>query len=175
MARPSRPVNAHRFRPASLVLAALLALGGCTVFDSPVVQRGNRVTEDQIREINVGVQTRNDVQTLLGSPSARSTFDESSWYYISSITRQRPGRALSVRDQRVVAIDFDNRGVVSAVRELGENDGQNVSFVERETPVPGNEQTIMQALFGNVGRFTPGGMGAAAQGSGATSAGSVAR
>ena len=36
-----------------------------------------------------------------------------------------------------------------------------VTMVSRETPTPGNERTLLQALFGNIGRFgpNPGGSG----------------
>lgn len=173
-----RMVNA-RCTLRLLLAAAPLALGGCGVpvvgpfFDAPTVQRGNRVTEDQLREITPGVQTRADVQTLLGSPTARSTFDEASWYYISADTRQRPGRSLSVTQQQVVAVDFDARGTVRTIRRLGESDGQRVSFVERETPVPGNERTLLQALFGNIGRIGPGAVQPNAGGPGSIGPGTI--
>ncbi|MBK1662356.1 outer membrane protein assembly factor BamE [Paracraurococcus ruber] len=180
MDRPSRPVNApsrrpHRGRPA-LALLALLALGACSVFDAPLVQRGNRITEDQLREITPGVQTKQDVQALLGSPTQTSTFADDTWYYISSKTRQRPGRALALTDQETVVVTFDGRGAVREVRRIGEDQMQPVTMVSRETPTPGNDRTLLQALFGNVGRIGPLGApvggtqpGATGPGSGATS------
>ncbi|MDO9707722.1 outer membrane protein assembly factor BamE [Paracraurococcus lichenis] len=160
MDRPLRPVNAPAHRPtaargAVLALAALLALPACSFFEAPVIQRGNRVTEDQLREITPGVQTRQDVQALLGSPTQTSTFGDGTWFYISSKTRQRPGRALAVTDQETVVINFDQRGVVREIRRVGEDEAQPVDMVTRETPTPGNDRTLMQALFGNVGRIGP--------------------
>ena len=161
MVRPSRPVNApphrpHAARGAALLLAALLALPGCSFFQAPTVQRGNRVTEEQLKEITPGVQTRQDVQALLGSPTQASTFGDSTWYYISARTRQRPARALSLTDQQTVVISFDAKGVVQGIRRVGEEDMRTVPVVSRETPTPGNDRTLLQALFGNVGRFGPG-------------------
>jgi outer membrane protein assembly factor BamE (lipoprotein component of BamABCDE complex) len=172
MARDPRPVNAaprsaalspgspRRFRPglprrsgAALLALVLLATAGCSFFEARPVQRGNRIDPEDLGQITPGVQTRQDVQALLGSPSARSTFDEREWYYISSVTRQRPGRRLALSEQRVVAISFDAGGKVAAIRELTAADQQQVAFVERETPVPGNERTLLQDLFGNIGRF----------------------
>jgi outer membrane protein assembly factor BamE (lipoprotein component of BamABCDE complex) len=63
-----------------------------------------------------------------------------------------PGRYLELRDRVVVAISFDRRGVVQDIRELKPSDGQDISMVSRETPVPGTERNLMQALFGNIGR-----------------------
>jgi outer membrane protein assembly factor BamE (lipoprotein component of BamABCDE complex) len=136
----------------------MVALGACAVFESPVIARGNRPTEDQIRDISVGVHTRNDVRTLLGSPTSSSTFGDRSWFYISSKTHVRPMRHQGISDPETVAIDFDDRGVVRQVRVLTEADMPTVTMVSRETPTPGNERTLLQALFGNIGRFGTGGL-----------------
>jgi outer membrane protein assembly factor BamE (lipoprotein component of BamABCDE complex) len=98
------------------------------------------------------VQTRGDVLALLGPPTARGTFDEENWYYISGHTQVMPGRYLELRDRVVVAINFDRRGVVQDIRQLKPEDGQDVGMVSRETPVPGTERNLTQALFGNIGR-----------------------
>jgi outer membrane protein assembly factor BamE (lipoprotein component of BamABCDE complex) len=159
MDRPCHPVNrpaAPRLRAAALALGVLLALPGCSVFDAPVVQRGNRVTEDQLKEITPGVQTRQDVQALLGSPTQTSSFGDPVWYYISSKTRQRPGRELLVTDQQTVVVSFDAGGVVRDVKMVGEEEGKPVDMVSRVTPTPGNDRSLLQALFGNVGRIGPG-------------------
>jgi outer membrane protein assembly factor BamE (lipoprotein component of BamABCDE complex) len=92
------------------------------------------------------------VAALLGPPTARGTFDEENWYYISGFTQVMPGRYLELRDRVVVAISFDRRGVVQDIRELKPSDGQDVGMVSRETPVPGTERNMLQALFGNIGR-----------------------
>ena len=170
MARQTRSVNASRLLPLLLVLA----LSGCGwVADHlgpPPVQRGNRVDPEKLAQITPGVQTRSDVEALLGSPSARGTFDDDNWYYISAQTRLAPGRYLMVEDRRVVAIAFNRQGVVSGVRELTDADGRPVQVVSRETPVPGNDRSLLQSLFGNLGRPGLGGGG----GNAATGAGNPA-
>jgi outer membrane protein assembly factor BamE (lipoprotein component of BamABCDE complex) len=139
----------------ALVLAALLVGQGCSLFRSPVIARGNRPSEEQIKDISVGVHSRADVQAMLGSPTSSSAFGDQSWYYISAQTRVRPMRHLGISDPETVAIDFDERGTVKQVRVLREADMVAVRMVSRETPSPGNERTLMQALFGNVGRIGP--------------------
>ncbi|MFL1463774.1 outer membrane protein assembly factor BamE [Roseococcus sp. DSY-14] len=171
-------------------LSAGAALAGCAylpplperprdVFTTPVIPRGHAVPEETLAQITPNVSTRQDVQALLGSPSHSGTFSDDSWYYISSRTQQRPARTLAVRDQQVVVVDFAPSGTVAAVRRIGQAEMPRVDFVSRETPTPGNERTLLQALFGNIGRFgaSPGGTGAAGSPGGGPglAAGSVAR
>jgi outer membrane protein assembly factor BamE (lipoprotein component of BamABCDE complex) len=152
MARPTHLVNVFRAAP----LALLLGLGGCGWLTERIgpdpIMRGNHVDAERLSQITPGVQTRSDVEALLGSPSARGTFDDDNWYYISARTRTQPGRFLEVEGQRVVAISFNRQGVVQNVRELTQADGRDVQMVSRETPVPGNDRSLLQALFGNLGR-----------------------
>jgi len=137
-----------------LLLLAGLALGGCEKLAPPPVPRGNKIEADKLAQITKGVQTRSDVAALLGPPTARGTFDEENWYYICGNTQLLPGRYLELRDRVVVAISFDRRGVVQDIRELKPDEGRDVGMVSRETPVPGTERNLMQALFGNIGRPT---------------------
>ncbi|WP_421989228.1 outer membrane protein assembly factor BamE [Roseococcus sp.] len=170
MARQIALVNIRNPLLAALLLAAP-ALAGCSylppaperprnVFATPIVPRGHAVSEELVQQITPGVTTRTDVQALLGSPSQTSTFTDDNWYYFSSTTRLRPAQTLAVRDQRVLAITFNAQGTVSGVREIGQADMPSVSFVTRETPTPGNERSILQSLFGNVGRLNAGPTGA---------------
>lgn len=164
-------------------LAALLLLCGCSLlpdmppppgpdmFNSPSQVRGHMVEDEDLRQVTVGVSTRNDVQALLGSPSQTSTFDDSEWFYIGAVTRLRPGRTLGIEDQQVVVVRFDARGTVREVRRLGPEDGRDVVAVSRTTPSPGTERTVMQQLFGNIGRVGPG-LGSQQGGPGAPGPGS---
>lgn len=165
MARHPAPVNIRKSLLA--VLLAAPALAGCAylppaperprdVFSTPIVPRGHAVSEEQLQQITPGVTTRADVQALLGSPSQTSTFTDSNWYYFSSQTQLRPAQNLAVRNQKAVAIAFNEQGTVTGVREIGQADMPRVNFVSRETPTPGNDRSILQALFGNIGRFNAG-------------------
>ncbi len=165
MLRPSVARQTRRLPGAALALSALLATAGCSwmpsvpgagLFESPRQMRGHAVEAEALAQITPGVSSRADVEAALGSPSATGTFDNAVWYYMSSVTRQRPGRTLAVEDQRVVAIHFTPEGVVRDIQRIGPEDGRNVQVVSRITPSPGNDRTILQQLFGNIGRLAPG-------------------
>jgi outer membrane protein assembly factor BamE (lipoprotein component of BamABCDE complex) len=137
----------------SLVLAAVavaVLLAGCSTF---IDQRGNLPEEDRLAQIQPGATTREQVQQLLGTPSSTSTFDDSTWYYISKKTEQWAFLAPDTIDQRVIAIDFDSNGVVRDMRKRGLDDAKEVAMVERATPTPGKTLGFLEQLFGNLGRF----------------------
>jgi len=149
--------------PALLLLAPLL-LGGCSVdtsgfFSYPAQARGNRIDPDQLAQLVPGTSTRNDAAALLGSPTARATFDDNTWIYISELTKPVIGATNSVQDQQTVTLAFDQAGVLRRIDRKGMDDSVPVEVVSRTTPTPGNDVSFLQQLLGNVGRFNPGGPG----------------
>jgi len=166
MDRLARSVNVLRIAPGSLLLGTLLLAGcsgnwssnlpGADMFDAPRTVRGIVVADEALAQITPGVTARADVQALLGSPSATGTFADDDWFYISGVTRQRPGRTFAMEQQQVVLVRFDGRGIVEEVRRVGPEARRDVRFVQRETPSPGTERTFMQRLLGNIGRLGPG-------------------
>ena len=152
-------------RSAFLLLLLTGLAGGCSVLEYPPQIRGNRVTADQLKELVPGTSTRQDATSLLGSPTAKASFDDNTWIYISEVTQPRIGRVQGINSQDVVELTFDDRGILRDKKQLSQKDSKNVDVVSRATPSPGSEATFMQQLLGNVGRFSagpPGGGGPAA-------------
>lgn len=139
-----------RFAVRAAALALTVLLAACTTF---VDQRGNLPEEDRLAQIQPGVTTREQVQQLLGTPSSTSTFDDSTWYYISMKTEQWAFLAPTTVDQKVVAIEFDQNGLVRDIQQRGLADANEVAMVERATPTPGKTLGFFEQLFGNIGRF----------------------
>jgi outer membrane protein assembly factor BamE (lipoprotein component of BamABCDE complex) len=128
----------------------LVGLSAC----SPIIQQeGNVPDPDQVVQINPGVDDKNRVMQLLGSPSAVSTFEDHTWYYISRRTEQIAFLDPSVTEQEVLAINFNDNNIVDAMKVYGLEDGRIVQPVDRITPTHGNDLTIVQQLLGNLGRF----------------------
>ena len=81
------------------------------------------------------------------------TFGEETWYYIASRTERFAFYAPKVVDQQVVAIAFDDVGMVRSVRLYGLSDARGIDPLERTTPTGGRQLTILQQLVGNLGNF----------------------
>jgi len=137
----------------SLTLVACLLVGGCSFFEAQSQLRGNHVDAEQLKELVPGTSTRADVTALIGSPTARATFDDNTWLYISEVTRPRIARTQGILNQNVTVLSFNDHGVLQEVRLLNKDDAIPVSVVARSTPSPGTEASFLQQLFGNIGRF----------------------
>jgi outer membrane protein assembly factor BamE (lipoprotein component of BamABCDE complex) len=160
--RPGRPHTVEVFRVSAMPktsprlrsLIGGLCLAGSLAACAPVIdQRGNLPGEDKLATIRPGVTGKDAVAQLLGTPSTKGTFDDRTWYYISKRTEQMAFFEPTLLDQQVVAIDFDDNGMVSDIRHLGMEDRRDVTPVARQTPAAGRELTIVEQLLGNVGRF----------------------
>ena len=142
-------------RSAFLPLLALLGLlAGCSLFEATPQLRGNKVDAEQLKELVPGTSTRVDVSALIGSPTARATFDENTWLYVSEVTKPRVGRVQGVLSQDVVVVSFNDQGVLQDIKRVTQDDAVPVSVVARTTPSPGTEANFLQQLFGNIGRFS---------------------
>ena len=144
----------RRFAPIVLLSASLLC--ACSLVEQPPQVRGNKVTADQIKDLIPGTSTRADVASLLGSPTAKATFDDNTWIYISEVTQPRVGRVQGINSQDVVTAVFDDQGILRSIGHLDKKDAKSVSVVSRATPSPGSESSFMQQLLGNVGKFSAG-------------------
>lgn len=141
-------------RPLLLATVAMIALAAC---EPRVDQRGHVATPGAMEKLQPGQQTRNDVLTLLGSPSTTATFDDETWYYISQRVETTAFLAPDTTDQTVTALKFDNAGVLKDMTTYTLKDGRAIEMVDRKTPTAGKELTIIEQIFGNVGRFGGGG------------------
>lgn len=148
--------------PMLRLLAGLLAtagLAGCGLpgfMTHPPQVRGNKVDDEMLSQLVPGTSTRTDVTALIGSPTARATFDDNTWLYIGEITKPVIAATNEVLDQKVVVLTFDGQGVLRTIERKSQNDSIPVAVVSRTTPAPGNDASFLQQLLGNVGKFTPG-------------------
>ena len=137
-----------------------MALAGCGI---PTTQRGNLPKPDALAQIKPGVTDKQTVVRLLGSPSATAAFDDHTWYYISHEIKQVAFLQPQLLDQEVVALRFDDNGVVVGIDRKGLQDAQAITPNPNATPAPGREFTFLEQLIGNFGKFnsakddTPGG------------------
>lgn len=149
----------NRFRCAGFLRASLCACALAAVFAgcAPRVDvRGNLPDPTLLSSIKVGEFNREQVEVALGSPSTSDPFGGGTWFYVSQKTHTLAFMSPEVVDRKVVAIHFDDKGVVNKIDTYGLADAREITPAEGKTPTSGNEMTLLQQLIGNLGRFNSG-------------------
>lgn len=140
-------------RRLSLTLLVLACAVGASACNPVLRSHGYRYTTQTEPNITPAEDTQDTVLARLGNPSTRGTFEQDTWYYISSTRESLAYLRPVTRDRRIIAVSFDESGVVSAVNEYSLEDGRVVAYADRETPTRGRELTFLEQLLGNVGRL----------------------
>ncbi len=144
----------RRLRGLGFCLLAACAVIGLSACGNNVQLRGNTPDPEDVAGIQPGVHSRQDIIDLLGSPSTVSTFQDRKWYYIGQKTEEIAFMKPEVIDRQILVVTFDENGLVEDTQMYGMDDAQEVDPVARVTPTEGRDLTLLQQLFGNIGRFS---------------------
>lgn len=142
-----------RSTPYRVLAVALLGLTA-TACAPTVATRGNMTDPEAVAAIKTGATTRDQVASLLGTPTSVGTFDSNVWYYIGQKTEKTAFFKPDVLERRVVVVHFNDSGVVSDLKTLDHSQGLDVEMVERTTPTHGREMGFLEQMIGNFGRFS---------------------
>lgn len=141
-----RPIGFSR-----IATAAVLALGlsGCA---DTIVKHGHHFRDTDLQQINPGM-TQEQIKLTLGTPTTTSALGTGqAYYYISSTEAEKSFLLPRETDRQVVAVYFNQGGMVESVANYGLKDGKVFDFVSRKTPAPGaRDEGLVKQLFRNLG------------------------
>lgn len=140
-----------KFVSLSLLLAASLATTAC---GNGRAVRGYIFDPELSNAILPGVDNRQSVRSTLGGPTITAGFDDATWYYISTTVRVRPVFWPDPKRHRVMAVRFDDSGIVANVDNYDMSHMVDIDPVDDKTPTRGRKLNLFQQIFGNVGRFS---------------------
>ncbi len=132
--------------------ATALALGAAAAC-APIQSYSGFVTERSETEVvdpQVGVDTRATIQQRFGSPSTTAIFDQTAWYYVSSVQERIAFYTPETTFRHVMVVRFDG-DMVASVEKFGLERGRIVNYADEATPTRGRELGIIEQLLGNVG------------------------
>lgn len=132
------------------VILPLIMLTSCLKSNRHV---GYSTKAEDVNKIEVGATRKAVVKRILGTPSAVSSYGNETWYYISTEEEFIAFLKPKIKSQDILAIEFDEYQTVSNITNLNENDARNVSINGDATKTFARNETILQQLLGNVGRF----------------------
>lgn len=104
------------------------------------------------------IDNQQSVEGTLGRPTFVSQFGTPTWYYVSSVTGQRPFNRPRIKQHSVLAVQFDEAGRVSNVRRTGADQVVYLDPNGNKTPTLGRERGFLEDLFGNIGQVGGGGL-----------------
>lgn len=118
-----------------------------------VFNNGPIITQDQLDLIPIG-SSQEQVLLALGSPSTTSQFDNEVFYYISQKrAKTYEFQKMTLIDQKVLSVYFDDEKTVSRIANYGIQDGRVFDFVSRTTPTGGEDFTFLKQIL--TGKATP--------------------
>jgi len=132
---------------------ALIALGACT---SQYLQHGYVPSEEELQQIIPGIDTRASVEDVIGVPTSSGVLRDSGYYYIETQIRHFAWKRPEVVEREVLAITFDEAGVVENLITYGLEDGQVVPLTRRVTKSGDGDIGFIRKLFGNIGGLNVG-------------------
>jgi outer membrane protein assembly factor BamE (lipoprotein component of BamABCDE complex) len=140
----------YRARTTMLATALLAGLAAC---EPRISTHGYVPNQEVMDRIEPGVHNRLEVAQFLGTPSSTALFGAETWLYITARREEYAFFKPEIIDQSVIAIAFDERGVVQEIAGYTLEDGIIVNPISRTTPTYGKQLGLLEQLIGNVGRF----------------------
>lgn len=126
-------------------LVALSALVACSTVTN---YHGFVPTDADLEEIEVGLDTRTTVESIIGKPGTSGLLAESAWYYVRSEFEHQAFYAPEEVNREVVAISFDDNNVVKNIERFGLERGQVVVLSRRVTDSNIDGISFLEQLFG---------------------------
>ncbi len=145
--RKFKPVSLRTVLP--LVAALMIGAGVLTACGAQVDRHGHVFMDINLDTIRPGM-SKEEVQTVLGSPDTTSAIGGDAYYYISTTTKTVAFLKPREIDRQVVAVYFDGGENVRQVGHYGLKDGIVVNYYKGETPARGKDISVLEQIFGNL-------------------------
>ena len=132
------------------ITASILVLAGCS---ATYKFHGYAPSDDELANVIVGADTRETVEEIIGKPSSSGVLEDGSWYYVSSKVRHYAYKAPQTVERELVAVSFDEVGVVANIERFGLDDGRVVTLSRRVTDLPVKGPSALSQILGNIGNL----------------------
>lgn len=129
---------------------ALVLVTAC----SPIVRNHGYIpSEEDLTLLTPGVDTRETVAASVGAPSAGGVVSDGDYYYVRSRWETRGPFAPKEVDRQVLAISFDDSGVLENIERFTLEDGRVIALSRRVTDTTIRNVSFLRQLLGNIGRI----------------------
>ena len=118
-----------------LLLVIFLFVVNCK-FNKIVDSHGSHYLEKKEKELKVNLSNKNDIISLLGPPSTKSSFDKNVWIYIE---RKKTNQSIfklgkkKIEKNNVLVVSIDNKGILENKNFYKLNDMNELQFNKKMT------------------------------------------
>lgn len=145
----SMQINLRKLRYGAMTLVLTTAMA-CT----PLIKNHGYIPEEEdLARIVVGQDTRESVTSIVGPPTSGGVLNGSGFYYVQSKFRTLGAFAPQEIEREVVAISFNDTGVVTNIERFGLENGQVVALSRRVTDTGVQDSTFIRQLLSSLGQF----------------------
>ena len=130
----------------------VFALTGCNR-EWFVTHNGNMPTNDRIEKLELG-QTKNDVLSILGTPSSVVALDRDTWIYMSADVERIAFFRPKEVSRDVLTLKFADDKIVE-MKRITEKDGKEVVVSTDKTETLGHNPGFFSKFFGGSKTFSP--------------------
>ena len=140
----------------TLILCLFLTVTSCS--NNNIKAHGNIISQDDLKHIEIGQTSKNDLIMMLGQPTTKSSLDKDTWYYMGQTIKLKSFMKPDLLSRKIVEFQFDEEGNVLSISEYDEKDAKNIKISPDKTESLATKQSPVQQFIGNIGKFNQKGM-----------------
>ncbi|MFL2896661.1 MAG: outer membrane protein assembly factor BamE [Candidatus Pelagibacter sp.] len=118
-----------------LYIFALILISNCSL-NKVSNTHGIKLLENKSKKIFIGKSNKNDILTLFGPPSVKSTFDNNLWFYIERKKNSKSIFLLGAKktvENNILALKINDRGLLAEKNFFTINDMEKINFDKSNT------------------------------------------
>lgn len=133
------------FKKFSLI--CLILLTGCATGTTAI--RGSLIKDNEIAKLRTGIQTKQEVVQILGTPSSGSTLNNEKWYYITDHTLTKPLKKTQVIKRQVLTLTFKDN-ILDSIEKTDESKARHFRPDDEKTKTRGKKLGIIEQVILNL-------------------------
>jgi len=140
------------FKYRSIIFSTFFLASCSTIYKD----HGYLPLDTDLKNVVIGIDTRNSVTELLGSPSGSGVLEDGAIFYISTKIKNFLFYEPKVVSRDMIVVSFDDRDLVENIEKFTLEDGRVVVLSRRVTSAPVKGPKILSQIFGNLGNADAG-------------------
>ena len=142
--------NTKRFLLITFCFFTVLLNCGCIT--RSLSQKGYILDEEDLSNIKVGLTNKENIIKYLGYPLNKSYFDENIWIYYSYKMKEVLFFKPSLKNQKVLVIEFDKDTDLIKNLSLYDIDSNNYKILDTTTEIEKEKENFIKDILKNIGQ-----------------------